>query len=45
MKNRGVEHALYTDVSRDGSMLGVNIHDTVALARNYRPQSNCFRRC
>jgi len=34
MKNRGVEHALYTDVSRDGSMLGVNIHDTVALARN-----------
>lgn len=34
MKKRGVEHALYTDVSRDGSMLGVNIHDTVALARN-----------
>ncbi len=34
MKNRGVEHALYTDVSRDGSMLGVNINDTVALARN-----------
>lgn len=34
MRERGVEHALYTDVSRDGSMLGVNIHDTVALARN-----------
>lgn len=34
MRSRGVEHALYTDVSRDGSMLGVNIHDTVALARN-----------
>ncbi len=34
MKDRGVEHALFTDVSRDGSMLGVNIHDTVALARN-----------
>ena len=34
MKERGVEHALYTDVSRDGSMLGVNIHDTIALARN-----------
>lgn len=34
MKERGVEHALFTDVSRDGSMLGVNIHDTVALARN-----------
>lgn len=34
MKEQGVVHALYTDVSRDGSMLGVNIHDTVALARN-----------
>lgn len=34
MKERGVEHALFTDVSRDGSMLGVNIHDTIALARN-----------
>ncbi|MGJ3238923.1 MAG: 1-(5-phosphoribosyl)-5-[(5-phosphoribosylamino)methylideneamino]imidazole-4-carboxamide isomerase [Anaerolineae bacterium] len=34
MKERGVQHALYTDVSRDGSMLGVNIQDTVALARN-----------
>jgi len=34
MQERGVEHALYTDVNRDGSMIGVNIHDTVALARN-----------
>ncbi|MGB7338179.1 MAG: 1-(5-phosphoribosyl)-5-[(5-phosphoribosylamino)methylideneamino]imidazole-4-carboxamide isomerase [Phototrophicaceae bacterium] len=34
MRERGVEHALYTDVSRDGSMMGVNIQDTVALARN-----------
>jgi phosphoribosylformimino-5-aminoimidazole carboxamide ribotide isomerase len=34
MQERGVVHALYTDVNRDGSMLGVNIHDTVALARN-----------
>lgn len=34
MQERGVIHALYTDVNRDGSMLGVNIHDTVALARN-----------
>jgi phosphoribosylformimino-5-aminoimidazole carboxamide ribotide isomerase len=34
MKERGVIHALYTDVSRDGSMLGVNIHDTLALASN-----------
>jgi phosphoribosylformimino-5-aminoimidazole carboxamide ribotide isomerase len=34
MEKRGVEHALYTDVNRDGSMLGVNLHDTVAVARN-----------
>ena len=34
MKEYGAEHALYTDVSRDGSMVGVNIHDTVSLARN-----------
>lgn len=34
MKDRGVVHALYTDVSRDGSMLGANIHETVAMARN-----------
>lgn len=34
MKEKGVIHALYTDVSRDGSMLGVNIHDTIALASN-----------
>ncbi len=31
---RGVKHALYTDVKRDGSMIGVNIHDTIALGRN-----------
>lgn len=30
----GVKHALYTDVKRDGSMIGVNIHDTIALGRN-----------
>lgn len=29
----GARHALYTDVSRDGGMSGVNIADTVALAR------------
>ena len=31
---RGVKHALYTDVKRDGSLIGVNIHDTIALGRN-----------
>lgn len=34
MAERGVKYALYTDVQRDGSMLGVNIQETVALARN-----------
>lgn len=34
MRERGVEYALFTDVSRDGTMLGANIRDTVALARN-----------
>lgn len=29
----GAVHALYTDISRDGGMDGVNIADTVALAR------------
>ncbi|MDQ7024286.1 MAG: 1-(5-phosphoribosyl)-5-[(5-phosphoribosylamino)methylideneamino]imidazole-4-carboxamide isomerase [Anaerolineae bacterium] len=34
MQKQGVVHALFTDVNRDGSMLGVNVHDTIALARN-----------
>ena len=34
MKERGVVHALYTDVNRDGKLLGGNIHDTIALARD-----------
>lgn len=29
----GAVHALYTDISRDGGMAGVNIADTVALAQ------------
>lgn len=32
MANIGVRHALYTDVSRDGSLEGVNVAATVALA-------------
>ena len=31
MRRQGVEHALYTDISRDGNMRGVNIADTIAL--------------
>ena len=31
MRRQGVEHALYTDISRDGNMRGVNIDDTIAL--------------
>jgi len=34
IRRQGVEHALYTDVKRDGSMTGVNIHDTIALGRH-----------
>lgn len=30
---KGVRHALYTDVKRDGMLSGANIEDTVALAR------------
>lgn len=33
MAARGVRHALYTDVSRDGELSGVNIAATVELAR------------
>jgi phosphoribosylformimino-5-aminoimidazole carboxamide ribotide isomerase len=33
MRERGVKHALYTDVSRDGELSGVNIEATVTLAR------------
>jgi len=33
IRKQGVEHALYTDVARDGSMTGVNIDDTIALGR------------
>jgi len=34
MQERGVIHALYTDVSRDGLLSGVNVRSTVSLARN-----------
>lgn len=33
MRDRGVSHALFTDVSRDGKLSGVNIEATVALGR------------
>lgn len=33
MVQRGVQYALYTDVHRDGSLIGLNIHQTVMLAR------------
>jgi phosphoribosylformimino-5-aminoimidazole carboxamide ribotide isomerase len=33
MARRGVRHALYTDVSRDGGLQGVNVAATVALAQ------------
>ncbi len=33
LRDLGAVHALYTDISRDGGMAGVNITDTVALAQ------------
>lgn len=33
LRDLGAVHALYTDISRDGGMVGVNIADTVALAQ------------
>ena len=34
LHERGAKHALYTDVSRDGGLAGVNIEDTVGLAND-----------
>jgi phosphoribosylformimino-5-aminoimidazole carboxamide ribotide isomerase len=34
MADAGVIHALYTDVNRDGGMIGSNVEGTIALARN-----------
>lgn len=34
LREMGAAHALYTDISRDGGMAGVNITDTVALAQS-----------
>ncbi len=33
MAARGVRHALYTDISRDGALSGVNVAATIALAQ------------
>ncbi len=33
MASQGLVHALYTDVSRDGGLEGVNLADTIALGR------------
>ena len=33
LRELGAVHALYTDISRDGGMAGVNIADTIALAQ------------
>ena len=34
MAEAGVIHALYTDVNRDGGLIGSNVSGTIALARN-----------
>lgn len=33
MAQEGLIHALYTDVHRDGSLIGVNIHETIRLGQ------------
>jgi phosphoribosylformimino-5-aminoimidazole carboxamide ribotide isomerase len=33
MAEKGVQYALYTDVKRDGSMIGANLQETISLAR------------
>ena len=33
LAQKGVKHALYTDVRRDGYLIGANIHETIALGR------------
>lgn len=33
MSKKGVIHALYTDVSRDGSLIGANVTETIRLGR------------
>ncbi|MCU0496807.1 MAG: 1-(5-phosphoribosyl)-5-[(5-phosphoribosylamino)methylideneamino]imidazole-4-carboxamide isomerase [Anaerolineae bacterium] len=30
----GIQHVLYTDVHRDGSLIGANVHETIALGRS-----------
>lgn len=30
---QGIIHALYTDVNRDGSLIGVNVHETISIGR------------
>lgn len=34
MAQAGVVHALYTDIIRDGSLIGVNVHETINLGRD-----------
>ncbi|MBC8097990.1 MAG: 1-(5-phosphoribosyl)-5-((5-phosphoribosylamino)methylideneamino)imidazole-4-carboxamide isomerase, partial [Armatimonadetes bacterium] len=33
MAKAGVRHALYTDIHRDGSLIGVNLEETIRLGR------------
>jgi phosphoribosylformimino-5-aminoimidazole carboxamide ribotide isomerase len=33
MRRRGIAHAVYTDIARDGMLSGANIEETAALAR------------
>jgi phosphoribosylformimino-5-aminoimidazole carboxamide ribotide isomerase len=39
----GLRHVIYTDISRDGMLTGVNVADTVALARAGNPPGAAHR--
>ena len=40
----GLAHVIYTDISRDGMLTGVNVEATVALARAGNPAPDSKRR-
>jgi phosphoribosylformimino-5-aminoimidazole carboxamide ribotide isomerase len=43
IQTAGLAHVIFTDISRDGMLSGVNVETTVALARAGRPDSNSKR--
>ena len=44
IQTAGLTHVIYTDISRDGMLSGVNVEATVALARAGRPKTGSGQR-